>query len=145
MNLQIKKLNLHAILPRRMTDSSAGLDLSACLPGGRGLHVIVGKVTVVGTGIAVAIPKGYEGQIRIRSGLAAKKGLMLVNGVGTIDADYRGEIKVLLTAIDRPHEIEHGNRIAQLVICPVAMMPLEEVKDLTETERGEGGIGSTGV
>lgn len=143
--LQIKRINLHAIIPERMTDLSSGVDLHACLPGGHSLHVMMCQVTVVSTGIAVAIPKGFEGQVRMRSGLSAKHGIMLVNGLGTIDADYRGEIKVLLTAIDKPYEIKHGRRIAQLVLCPVVQMPMKEVRELPETERGTDGLGSTGV
>lgn len=144
MKLQIKKTNLHAIIPKRMTPGSAGMDLYACLPGGHSLCVMACKVTVIPTGIAIAIPSGTEGQVRIRSSLAFKHGLMLVNSVGTIDEDFRGEIKVALTAIDKPYEIKHGDRVAQLIICPITQPSIVEVGELPETERDEGGFGSTG-
>ena len=101
---------------------------------------------LVATGISVAIPLGYEGQVRPRSGLAIKQGLSLVNTPGTIDADYRGEIKVILINLGQdPITIEPGQRMAQLVICPVVVPQLVEVAELPETERGNGGFGSTGI
>src|SRR5262249_8327715 len=124
-------------------EGSAGCDLRAAvaesltmLPGGRAL---------IPTGIAVAIPAGYEGQVRMRSGLAIRHGLTLLNGPGTIDSDYRGEIRLVLANLGaEPATILRGDRIAQLVIAPVARARFERVEDLPETPRSGGGFGSTG-
>ncbi len=130
-------------LPHYQTEHSAGVDLYAAVeseltigPGGR---------TLVPTGIAVAIPEGYEGQVRPRSGLALKHGIGMLNGPGTIDADYRGEIGVLLFNFgDRPFVIRRGDRIAQLVFARLARASFRAVDALNDTKRGAGGFGHTG-
>ena len=130
-------------LPERATADSAGMDLLAAIgdevilpPGGRAL---------IPTGIAVALPAGYEGQVRPRSGLALKHGVTVLNSPGTIDADYRGEIGVILINHgDAPFTVRRGERIAQLVIAALAGAVLEEVASLPESQRGDGGFGSTG-
>jgi len=130
-------------LPERATSSSAGLDLRAAVD--QGLELAPGQRATVPTGISVAIPPGFEGQVRARSGLAARHGIALVNAPGTIDADYRGEIQVILINLgDKPFSISRGDRIAQLVIAPVALCEWEPVESLHETGRGQGGFGSTG-
>lgn len=130
-------------LPERATSSSSGLDLRAAVE--QTLELGPGQRAVVLTGISVAIPAGFEGQVRARSGLAAKHGIALVNAPGTIDADYRGEIQVILINLgDTPFSIGRGDRIAQLVIAPVAICEWESVESLETTERGQGGFGSTG-
>lgn len=144
MQIPITKLNESATLPMFQTEGSAAADISACLdkpltlePGGR---------AIIPTGIAMAIPEGYEVQVRSRSGLSAKHGLSLVNGVGTIDADYRGEIGVIMINLgSEAFTIEHGMRIAQLVLAPVTRFTWHETAELDETERGHGGYGSTGA
>jgi len=104
-----------------------------------------GKRALVPTGIRVAIPEGYEGQVRARSGLAIKHGIAMVNAPGTIDADYRGELSVILINLgEEPFEIRRGERIAQLVFAAVAPVTLQQVETLSETARGEGGFGSSG-
>ena len=105
-----------------------------------------GEKALVSTGLSVAIPKGYEIQIRPRSGLAAKKNITVLNTPGTIDADYRGEIKVILINLGKEKfVVENGERIAQMVVCPVVQANLEEVKELSGTKRGSDGFGSTGA
>ena len=122
------------------------MDLSACPEGGLPVELPPGQVRLVPIGIAVAIPLGFEGQVRPRSGLAIKHGVTVVNAPGTIDADYRGELMVgLINLGTRPFLIEPGMRIAQLVISPVAQARLVEVTSLDETPRGRGGFGSTGL
>ncbi|PLY04857.1 MAG: dUTP diphosphatase [Desulfuromonas sp.] len=146
MSVEIPVLRLHdqATFPRYMTEHAAGMDLYACLE--TPLTLNPGERALVSTGIAVAIPVGYEGQVRARSGLALRHGLALVNGIGTIDADYRGEIGVLMINLGQELvEICHADRIAQLVIAPVVQAGLVEVKDLSETVRNSGGFGHTGV
>ena len=131
-------------LPRYETEFSAGLDLRAALE--EELPVGPGERVVIPTGLKIEIPAGYEGQVRPRSGLAMKYGLTVLNAPGTIDADYRGEVKVLLVNLGQnAHVLERGERVAQLVIAPVTRVVLEEVAELSETERGEGGFGSTGT
>ena len=131
-------------LPRYETEFSAGLDLRAALE--EELPVAPGERVVIPTGLKIEIPAGYEGQVRPRSGLAMKYGLTVLNAPGTIDADYRGEVKVLLVNLGQnAHVLERGERVAQLVIAPVTRVVLEEVAELSETERGEGGFGSTGT
>lgn len=132
-------------LPGYATDGAAGLDLMAAL-GPEGLSIAPGSRVRVPTGLAMAIPPGYEGQVRPRSGLAAREGLTVLNAPGTIDADYRGEVQVLLVNLgDRPVTLAHGDRIAQLVVAPVTRAVLAEVATLDATARGAGGFGSTGV
>ena len=129
-------------LPAYATAGSAGVDLRNAGP-----TFVLGPLErrLVPTGLALAIPAGYEGQVRPRSGLAARRGVGLVNAPGTIDSDYRGEVRVPLVNLDAdPQEIAHGERIAQLVVAPVARIRWEESSELPDTERGAGGFGSTG-
>lgn len=127
-----------------MSDGAAGLDLAAALD--EPLELPPGARAAVSTGWAIAIPRGFEGQVRPRSGLALRHGLTVANAPGTIDADYRGELKVLLVNLgDVAVVIEHGQRIAQLVIAPVARVAVGIVDELVDTPRGQGGFGSTGA
>jgi len=143
-SLLIHRLHPEATLPRRMSEGAAGLDLAACLPGG-GVRLSPGERCLVSTGLAVAIPEGYEGQVRPRSGLALRHGITIVNAPGTIDADYRGELQVILINLGQePFEIRHGERIAQLVLAPVAHLSIDLVDELPPAVRGTGGFGSTG-
>ncbi len=142
LELQVQRLGAHSLpLPEYATAGAAGLDLRAARahrldPGQRGL---------VGTGFAIALPASCEGQIRPRSGLAARWGLTVLNAPGTIDADYRGEVKVLLVNLGQEAvEIAAGDRIAQLIVAPVERLRPVEVEELPGTERGVGGFGSTG-
>lgn len=129
-------------LPRYMTEGCAGMDLYAALE--RAISLPPGDTTLVPCGFAIAIPRGYEGQVRPRSGLALKHGLSIPNAPGTIDSDYRGEVSVILINLGRETiRIEPGSRVAQLVICPVVQAALEEVEDLEDTTRGKGGFGHT--
>ncbi len=146
----IKILRLHPEhdsdipLPRYMTPQSSGMDLCAAIKDNQELPV--GSVTVIPTGIAIALPRGFEAQIRPRSGLAFKHGIGIINAPGTIDADYRGEIKVALINLgERPYTIRRGDRIAQMVIQKVYQAQLEVADALEETERNEGGFGHTGI
>ena len=144
--LKVRRLDPRACLPRRMSALAAGLDLAACLPEGEELILPPGGRLAVPTGLAMAIPPGFEGQVRPRSGLALRHGVSIPNAPGTIDADYRGELRVILVNLgDAPFRVRHGERIAQLVVCPVALLDTEEVQDLPDTARGAGGFGSTGV
>lgn len=121
------------------------MDLAACLPDGEAVTLPPGGIAVIPTGLAMSIPDGFEGQIRPRSGLAVKFGVTVVNAPGTIDADYRGELKIgLINLGERDFTIEHGARIAQLIVAPIARASIEEVDCLDDTERGAGGFGSTG-
>ena len=131
-------------LPHYETEASAGLDLRASLSEPRVLKPL--ERSVVGTGLFIELPIGYEAQVRPRSGLAAKKGITVLNAPGTIDADYRGEIGVILVNLSHNEfTIQNGERIAQLVISKHERATWELVEKLTETKRGEGGFGSTGV
>jgi dUTP pyrophosphatase len=126
-----------------MTSAAAGLDLAAALEAP--VTLAPGDRASIPTGLAVAIPAGFEGQVRPRSGLARNRGITLANSLGTIDADYRGEVSILLINHGRePYTVEPGERIAQLVIAPVVQAELVELDELPPTERGEGGFGSTG-
>ncbi len=130
-------------LPAYATSGAAGLDLLAAVEDT--LVIAVGERVRVPTGVAVALPPGYEGQVRPRSGLAFREGLMLPNAPGTIDADYRGELLVLLwNAGDHPVELKRGDRIAQLVVAPVARVEWAETRALDVTARGDRGFGHTG-
>lgn len=144
MTLQIKKLDPRAQLPVRGTAGSAGLDLRALLD--QPVTVPAGGRISVPTGIAIGLPSPETvGLVFARSGLAVKHGLCLSNGVGVIDSDYTGEIKVgMVNLSDTPYELQPGERIAQLVVMPVHLPELTEVEDLEETQRGAGGFGSTG-
>ena len=139
----IQKLRADAIVPRYMTAHAAGLDLHAAIDGP--VELVPGARAAIGTGLAMAIAPGFEGQVRPRSGLARQHGVTLVNAPGTIDADYRGEVAVLVINHGRePVRIAPGDRIAQLVIAPVVQAELVEVDALPDTARGAGGFGSTG-
>jgi dUTP pyrophosphatase len=141
--LRVQRLRSSATLPVRATGGAAGLDLCACLD--QELVLIPGARALVPTGIAIALPAGHEGQVRPRSGLAAKHGVTVLNAPGTIDEDYRGEVKVILVNLgEGPLTIHHGDRIAQLIVAPVARLAVEEVGSLDATGRGDGGFGSTG-
>ena len=133
-----------AVLPQYQTRGAAGADISAYLTRSETLRP--GEYKAIPTGLYMEIPEGYEVQVRPRSGLAFKHGVTVLNAPGTIDSDYRGEVKVILiNHSDEPFVINNGDRIAQIVVAPVSRLPFEEVRDLSETERGEGGFGSTGV
>jgi dUTP pyrophosphatase len=141
--VQIKKLRPDAIVPRYMSELAAGLDLAAAIDGP--ITIEPGDRVAIDTGIAIALPAGFEAQVRPRSGLAKKHGITLVNSPGTIDSDFRGAVMVLVINHGRePVQIAPGDRIAQMVIAPVIQAQLEEVEELAETARGAGGFGSTG-
>jgi dUTP pyrophosphatase len=132
-------------LPSYQSEHAAGLDLLAAVPDGAPLTLAAGDRVLVPTGIAIALAPGYEAQVRPRSGLAAGHGLTVLNAPGTIDADYRGEIQVLLVNRGRaPVSIARGMRVAQLVIAPVVRAHIVDVASLDKTPRGSGGFGSTG-
>ena len=140
----IKRLSKNVTLPRYETEGSSGLDLAANID--EQIKILPGKSEIIPTGLAVAIPKNFEIQIRPRSGLAAKNQVSVLNTPGTIDADYRGEIKVILINLsDKVFVVEKGLRIAQMVVCPVMKVSLKEVANLEITERGSSGFGSTGI
>ena len=142
--IQIKKLSKSVSIPKYETQGSSGMDIAAHIED----NIIInpGEKALVPTGFSIAIPKGYEIQIRPRSGLAAKKNVTVLNTPGTIDADYRGEIKVILINLGKEKfTVENGERIAQMVVCPVVQAILEEVKELSDTQRGLSGFGSTGT
>ena len=139
----IKRLSNNIPLPKYETEGSSGMDLSANVE--KVVEIQPGKSVIIPTGIALSIPKNYEIQIRPRSGLAAKSQISILNTPGTIDADYRGELKVILVNLgEKIFKVEKGLRIAQMVLCPVIKAVLKEVNELEETERGSGGFGSTG-
>jgi dUTP pyrophosphatase len=130
--------------PTYMTSHASGMDIFAAVP--RPITIPPGERAVIPAGVAMAIPAGYEAQIRPRSGLALKHGIGLLNTPGTIDADYRGEIKVILINLGHmPFEVKRGDRIAQMVIQPVITVSWEEVNDLPDSERMAGGFGHTGT
>lgn len=132
-------------LPGYQTAASAGLDLPAAVPDDEPVTIPPGEWRLIPTGLSMALPDGYEAQIRPRSGLAAKFGISMVNTPGTIDADYRGEVKVLLINHGQePFTIHRGERIAQMVVSPITQPEFIEVDVLSETDRGAGGFGSTG-
>jgi dUTP pyrophosphatase len=141
--LRVRLLNPRARLPSRAHPGDAGLDLYAC----EGARLGPGERASVGTGIALEIPPGYAGLVLPRSGLAARHGIALVNAPGLIDSGYRGEVRVLLLNTDRerPFEIEPGQRIAQLLLTPFAELEPVEARELSVSERGDGGFGSSGL
>ena len=140
----IKRLSKNIFLPKYETAGSSGMDLAANVENE--IEIGPGKSAIIPTGLAVSIPKNFEIQIRPRSGLAAKNQISVLNTPGTIDADYRGEIKVILINLsDKNFKIEKGLRIAQMVLCPVVKASLKEVETLEITERGTSGFGSTGT
>jgi len=143
VKLLIKKLQKNIILPEYKTEGSSGMDLMANVE--QTVKILPGEKKIISTGIMVAIPEQYELQIRPRSGLAAKNGISIINTPGTIDSDYRGEIKVILINLGKDiFEIKKNDRIAQMIICPIIKAELEEVESLPKTVRGKGGFGSTG-
>ena len=142
VKLLIKKLQKNIILPEYKTDGSSGMDLMANVE--QTVKILPGEKKIISTGIMVAIPEQYEIQIRPRSGLAAKNGISVLNTPGTIDSDYRGEIKVILINLGKDiFEIKKNDRIAQMIVCPIIKAELKEVESLPETIRGGGGFGST--
>ena len=145
IRIKVKKMapKKNVRLPRYMSEHASGMDLFAHLS--REVILNPGERHLIPTGIGIAIPQGYEGQIRPRSGLAMRDGIGIVNSPGTIDSDYRGEIKIVLINLGgEPFVVKSGTRIAQLVITPVIRAELEEVLELPETERNESGFGHTG-
>lgn len=144
MKVKFKRLNNSAILPKFQTSGSAGADLSACLSEKITLKPMERKI--IPLGFSMEIPEGFEAQIRARSGLAIKHGISIINGIGTIDSDYRGEVGVLLVNFGQEEfEITHGMRIAQMVFTKFETPDFEITEDLSETNRNQGGYGSTGV
>ena len=140
----IKRLSKNIPLPKYETDGSSGMDLAANIE--QNVEIKPGQSAIIPTGIALSIPKNFEIQIRPRSWLAAKNQISVLNTPGTVDADYRGELKVILINLgERIFKIEKGFRIAQMVLCPVIKATFKEVDILEETERGVGGFGSTGA
>jgi dUTP pyrophosphatase len=141
--VRIQRLRSEAQLPKYMSDGAAGMDLAASLD--TEVTIAPGQRALVGTGLAIALPRGFEAQVRPRSGLAAKHGVTVLNAPGTIDEDYRGEIKVILINHgDEPFVVKSGERIAQMVIAPVARVTLVEADSLDGSTRGAGGFGHTG-
>jgi|TARA_X000001036_G_scaffold439430_1_gene490564 dUTP pyrophosphatase len=140
----IKKFSTDVKLPRYETKGSSGMDISAFI--NEKILISPKKSSLIPTGIALSIPKGFEAQIRPRSGLAAKNNITILNTPGTIDSDYRGEVKIILFNLGTDNfVVENGDRIAQMVICPIIQAEFEEVEDLSNTVRGKDGFGSTGV
>jgi dUTP pyrophosphatase len=132
-------------LPAYETADAAGMDLRAAVDDGAPVTLAVGARAMIPTGLTIALPAGYEAQVRPRSGLAAKHGITCLNSPGTIDADYRGEVKVILINLGQePFVIKRGERIAQMIIAPVTRAELKVVDKLDDTKRGAGGFGSTG-
>ncbi len=148
IRVEIKQLD-HADglpLPHYATDEAAGMDLTAALAEGDSVVLQPLQRALIPTGLTMALPKGTEAQVRPRSGLAAKHGVTVLNSPGTIDSDYRGEVKVILVNLSNDSfTIERGMRIAQMIIAPVAQATLDQVDILSETARGAGGFGSTGM
>ena len=140
----IKRLSDKVVLPKYETEGSSGLDLAAHI--NESIEIKPGFTAIIPTGLAFSIPKNFEIQIRPRSGLAAKNQISVLNTPGTIDADYRGELKVILINLSsKSFFVENGARIAQMVLCPIVKANLKEVKTLEDTKRGSGGFGSTGT
>ena len=140
----IKRLSKSIPLPKYETDGSSGMDIAADVK--ENVEIKPGKSEIIPTGLAVSIPKNFEIQIRPRSGLAAKSNISVLNTPGTIDSDFRGELKVILINLgNKSFLIENGARIAQMVLCPIVKAKLKEVKILEGTKRGSGGFGSTGT
>ena len=142
MNIQIKKISEDAIIPKYAHEGDSGFDFYSI----EDYKLAPGKRTLIKTGLQVSIPLGYELQIRPKSGLALKKGLTVLNTPGTVDAGYRGEIGIILINLgEEEYFVEKGSKVAQGVVCQVENPEIEEVKELSETSRGEGGFGSTGL
>ena len=143
VKILVKKFDKKIKLPVYKTSGSSGMDLMAYVKNK--INIKPGKTAMIPTGIALAIPKNYEIQIRPRSGLAAKKSITVLNTPGTIDSDYRGEIKIILINLgNKSFVVRSGDRIAQMILCPVAKGKLKEIKILPKTLRDKGGFGSTG-
>ncbi len=143
VKILVKKFDKNIKVPIYKTSGSSGMDLVAYIQSR--ITIKPGKIQIIPTGIAVAIPKNYEIQIRPRSGLASKKGISVLNTPGTIDSDYRGEIKIILINLSKKtFVVKSGDRIAQMILCPVAKGKFQEVNVLPKTVRGKGGFGSTG-
>jgi len=143
VKILVKKFDKNVKLPSYKTSGSSGMDLMAFIKNK--ITIAPGKSAMIPTGIALAIPKNYEVQIRPRSGLAAKKNVSVLNTPGTIDSDYRGEIKIILINLSKKtFVVKSGDRVAQMILCPVAKGKFNEVKNLPKTIRGKGGFGSTG-
>ncbi len=141
----IKKLYEDAVVPKYQTSKSAGCDLHAYTKG-ESVAIQPGEIKLIGTGIVIELPNGYEGQVRPRSGLALKYGIGLANSLGTIDEDYKGEVGVIMINHGKePFIISHGDRIAQLIVSPYIQATFHEIEEVKETERGSGGFGHTGV
>ena len=139
----IKRLSKNINLPKYETEGSSGMDLSADVASS--IKIEPGETSIIPTGISASVPRNYEIQIRPRSGLAAKKGISVLNTPGTIDSDYRGEIKIILINLSKkPFVVKSGDRIAQMILCPIAKAKLLGVESLPGTVRGKGGFGSTG-
>ena len=144
MNLKIKRLRAGAHMPGRATAGAAGLDLRACCPGGISLAPM--ERTLIPTGLAVELPEHTVGLVFARSGLALREGLAMANGVGVVDSDYRGELSVPMVNLSgQVVHVANGQRVAQLVVSPVVPTDMIEIDDLSETQRGAGGFGSTGA
>jgi dUTP pyrophosphatase len=144
ITVNIKKLRPDAVLPVYKTDGAAGMDARACLD--EVVVVPAGAVALIPTGLAFEIPDGCEMQVRPRSGLARDCGITVLNSPGTVDSDYRGELSILLrNSGDAPFTVHNGDRIAQLVFAPVLRAALIERDELSDTDRGKGGFGSTGI
>lgn len=142
--MKIKVKSLSGLIPTYETSGSAGMDIRAYLD--EPIIIAPGKRALIPTGLHFEIPEGFEVQIRARSGLAVKHGIGLTNGIGTIDSDYRGEIKVsLINWGEEPFTVNNGERIAQMVVCRYEKAELIEAEELSETERGSGGFGHTGL
>ena len=140
----IKRLSKNIELPKYETNGSSGMDLSANIE--KQIKIEPGKTSIIPTGISVSIPENFEIQIRSRSGLAAKSQVSVLNSPGTIDADYRGELKVILiNSSNKTFVVERGARIAQMVLCPIVKAKFKEVDNLDDTIRGDSGFGSTGL
>ena len=143
VKILVKKFDKNIKLPAYKTSGSSGMDLVAYIKNK--IIISPGKIVMIPTGIAVAIPKNYEIQIRPRSGLAAKNNISVLNTPGTVDSDYRGEIKIILINLGKkPFVIKSGDRIAQMVLCPISKVKFLEMESLPKTIRGKGGFGSTG-
>lgn len=145
MKIKFKKLDNRAIIPEYKTSGAAGFDINALLDKDSEI-LRKGEIKLFKTGLAMALPDGYEAQVRSRSGLSLKNGVIVLNAPGTIDSDYRGEIGVIMMNCGQEDfVVENGSRIAQIVVAKYEKAEIEIVEDLDETERGEGGFGSTGV
>lgn len=146
IKISIFKFQDSATLPNRQTEGSVGYDLAACIPEGKDIEILPGEVQLISTGIGIEIPHGYEVQIRPRSGLSSKNKLLIINSPGTIDPDYRGEIFVPMMNLGKASFfVTHGMRIAQIILAKVESIEWEIAQTISETERGSGGFGSSGL